>query len=318
MSEAAFPATAPVVELIGGTPLVDLSELSASAGVSIFGKLEARNPGGSIKDRPALFIVQDAWEALSEGASLVDATSGNTGLAYALLGRALGFPVHLFMPENASDERKGLFGLYGAELTLTPADEGQDGAIERCQAYLEGAEGAHVYADQYSNPANPRAHEQTTGPEILTQAPRRVSHFVAGIGTGGTITGIARCLADQAPEARVIGLQPAEPLHGMEGWKHLETNKRPAVLDETLIHETATVTTMEAWETGARILRELGVALGPSSGANVAACLALAEELDEGTIVTVLPDGLDRYGSTTYAGFVREETAEARQPGGQA
>lgn len=194
MSSAAFPQDAPLVQLIGGTPLVDLSMLSPNPEVTLQGKLEARNPGGSVKDRPALFIVRDAWPQLSQGATLVDATSGNTGIAYAVLGRALGFPVHLFMPENASDERKAMFELYGAEMTLTSADEGQDGAIEACQAHAEDHGEQVVYVDQYSNPANPRSHRETTGPEILAQTEGQLTHLVTGIGTGGTITGLASFL----------------------------------------------------------------------------------------------------------------------------
>ncbi len=303
---------APIVALIGDTPLVDLTAVSPDPAVTIHGKLESRNPGGSVKDRPALAIVQDAWEELSRGATLIDATSGNTGIAYALLGRALGFPVHLFMPENASDERKRMFDLYGAQMTLTPADEGQDGAIERCQAHAEEAGDAVVYVDQYSNPANPRAHLETTGPEILAQTDGRLTHLITGIGTGGTITGIGRCLAKQAPDVRVVGLQPAEPLHGMEGWKHLPTNKTPAVLDRTVIHEERTVGTMDAWHAGVELLERLGLAVGPSAAAGLAACQGLAEELDEGHLVTILPDGFDRYASTLYGEHLREE---GRTPG---
>lgn len=299
---------------MGDTPLVDLSALSPNPSVTIHGKLESRNPGGSVKDRPALFIVRDAWDRLAQGATLIDATSGNTGIAYALMGRALGFPVHLFMPENASDERKRLFELYAAEMTLTPADEGQDGAIERCQAYAEANAEDIVYVDQYSNPANPAAHVATTGPEILDQADGRLTHVVTGIGTGGTVTGIGRFLAKQAPEVRVIGLQPAEPLHGMEGWKHLATNKTPAILDKSVIHEERLIATMAAWEAGVQLLEHTGLAVGPSAGAGVAACQALAEELDDGHLVTILPDGFDRYASTLYGEHLRQE---AQQPGGR-
>jgi len=304
-----FPSDVPLVELIGDTPLVDLSALSPNPDVSIHGKLESANPGGSIKDRPALSMVQDAWARLSAGATLVDATSGNTGIAYAVFGRALGFDVHLFMPDNASDERKQLFDLYGAKTTLTPADEGQDGAIKRCQAHAAEHGEDLVYVDQYSNPANPRAHEQTTGPEIVKQADAP-THLVAGIGTGGTITGLARYFDEHRPSMRVIGLQPRSPMHGMEGWKHLETNHTPAIYEPELLDEVQTVDTNAAWQTGVRILDELGLALGPSAGANVAGAIQLAEQLDEGRVVTVLPDGFDRYASTLYADRVREAMQE--------
>ncbi|MDX1611099.1 MAG: PLP-dependent cysteine synthase family protein [Candidatus Thermoplasmatota archaeon] len=307
MAEVAFPEHAPVVRLIGETPLVDLSALSPNPAVTIQGKLEQRNPGGSIKDRPALYIARAAWPELARGATLVDATSGNTGIAYALLGRALGFPVHLFMPENASEERKRTFQLYGARLTLTPAEEGQDGAIEACQAYLaEDQDAPIVYADQYSNEANPLAHERTTGPEIDAQSGAGLTHFVAGIGTGGTLTGTARYLAKHRPGVQIVGLQPAEPLHGMEGWKHLATNKVPAILDPSVMDEERTVGTLAAWDTGARLLTEVGLALGPSAGAAVAACCELASELEEGHLVTILPDGFERYQSTRYAEHVLE------------
>lgn len=304
--EAAFPEDAPLIQLIGDTPLVDLSSLSPNPNVRIEGKLEARNPGGSVKDRPALSMVVDAWDQLAAGRTLIDATSGNTGIAYAVLGRALGFDVHLFMPENASEERKALFALYGAEVTLTPGDEGQDGAIERCQAHADAHADEIVYVDQYSNPANPHAHEETTGPEILSDTRDGLTHFVAGIGTGGTITGTARFLRKFKPAVEVVGLQPAQALHGMEGWKHLETNKVPSILDRNVIDRTRTVPTQDAWDAGVRLLDELGLALGPSAGAAVAGCLALAEELDQGRLVTILPDGFDRYGSTLYADHLRE------------
>lgn len=300
-----FPRSAPIVDLVGQTPMVDLSPLSPSEDVEILGKLEADNPGGSVKDRPALAIARDAWSKLGQGRTLVDATSGNTGIAYAVIGRALGFDVHLFMPENASRERKDLFQLYGAEVTLTPGDEGQDGAIERCRAHAD-EHPETVYVDQYSNPANPRAHEETTGPEILDQTDGRVTHLVAGVGTGGTITGTARALDASEADARVVGLQPEQALHGMEGWKHLSTNKTPAVLDRSVLDAERTVGTERAWETGVRLVDELGLALGPSAGANVAGSLDVARELDEGVVVTVLPDGFDRYASTLYGDRVRE------------
>jgi cysteine synthase B len=307
-----FPAEAPLVELIGDTPLVDLSSLVDADGVDLLGKLESTNPGGSVKDRPARAIVEDAWEEISQGATLVDATSGNTGIAYAVLGRALGFDVHLFMPENASDERKELFDLYGAEVTLTPADEGQDGAIERCTDHA-ATRSDIVYVDQYSNPANPRAHRETTGPELVNQVPD-VTHFVAGVGTGGTITGTARYLRKHVPETDVVGLQPASALHGMEGWKHLETNKTPAILDRSVIDGTRVVDTQDAWRAGVDALAELGLALGPSAGAAVAGCRQLARELGEGRLATILPDAFDRYRSTLYADRVREAIAGEGSP----
>jgi cysteine synthase B len=298
---------APVVDLVGDTPLVDLSRLSPNPDVELHAKLEAANPGGSVKDRPALFIARDAWSKLADGRTLTDATSGNTGIAYAVIGRGLGFDVHLFMPANASQERKDLFDLYGAEVTLTPPDEGQDGAIEACQAHAEEAGDDVVYVDQYSNPANPRSHEATTGPEILDQLGAPPTHLVTGVGTGGTITGTGRALRE-ACGARIVGLQPEQALHGMEGWKHLPTNKTPRVLDESVLDETRTVGTDDAWATGARLVDELGLALGPSAGANVLGAIELARELDEGRIVTVLPDAFDRYASTLYADRVREHT----------
>jgi cysteine synthase B len=299
-----FPDDASLVRLIGDTPLVDLSQLLGSK-ARAFGKLEARNPGGSVKDRPALAMVRDAWDELSAGGTLVDATSGNTGIAYAVLGRALGFDVHLFMPENASDERKQLFALYGAEVTLTPPGEGQDGAIERCTDHAQRRGEEVVYVDQYANPANPRAHEQTTGPEIVDQADQ-LTHFVAGIGTGGTITGTARHLRKAVPEIEIVGLQPAGPLHGMEGWKHLETNKTPSILDRSVIDEVRVVDTEDAWQAGAEFLTELGLALGPSAGAALAGIRSIAEETPDARVATILPDGFDRYRSTLYADRVRE------------
>lgn len=315
MRELPFPEDTPVVQLIGDTPMVDLSALSPNPDVTIEGKLESANPGGSVKDRPALSMVLNSWEAISSGRTLVDATSGNTGIAYAVLGRALGFPVHLFMPENASEERKQLFRLYGAQVTLTPGDEGQDGAIERCQDHVDEHPDDVVYVDQYSNPANPHAHEEMTGPEILQQSEEDVTHFVAGIGTGGTITGTARFLRKFSPATDIVGLQPAQALHGMEGWKHLKTNKTPSVLDRNVIDAERTVATQDAWDAGVALVRELGLALGPSAGAALAGCQALAEEIDRGHIVTILPDGFDRYGSTLYADHVRDAMAPTEGPG---
>ncbi len=295
--------------LVGDTPLVDLSALSPNPSVAIHGKLEAANPGGSVKDRPALFIAREAWPRLEKGRTLVDATSGNTGIAYALMGRAFGFDVHLFMPENASQERKDLFSLYGADVTLTPGEDGQDGAIDACQAHVDQDPHAVEYVDQYSNPENPRSHQETTGPEILDQAPH-VTHLVAGIGTGGTITGTARFLDEAAPHVDIIGLQPARALHGMEGWKHLDTNKTPRVLDASLLDDQRTVDTHDAWDASVRLVDEAGLALGPSAGAALAGSQALARELGEGRIVTILPDGFDRYASTLYAEHVRHATGE--------
>ena len=312
-----------VLERIGETPLVDLSALLPHGGdgrVRLLAKAEMANPGGSVKDRPALAMVLDAEERglLSPraddpggGRRILDATSGNTGIAYAMIGAARGYGVTLCLPENASPERKRILAAYGAELVLTDPLEGTDGAIQEARRRVEAEPGRWAYLDQYSNPANPRAHESSTGPEILRQSGGRLTHFVTGLGTSGTFMGVGRFLRRETPEVRRIAVQPDGPLHGLEGLKHMETALVPAIWDPSLADEQRPVATEDAYAMARRLARSHGVLVGPSSAANVAAALAVAGELLAGasagrdaapvaTVVTVLADGADKYLSEPF------------------
>jgi len=249
-----------------------------------------------VKDRPALWMVLAAEEAgIPAGATLLDATSGNTGVALALVGAVRGHPVELCMPDRVSLERKRIARAFGATLTLTDPLEGTDGAILAAHEKAGREPGRYVYLDQYGNPANPLAHERTTGPEIWAQTGGRVTHFVAGVGTSGTIGGVSRALRPHG--VRIVAVQPDEALHGIEGWKHLPSALRPAIWDESLADAHTVVSTEAALAMTRRLAREEGIFAGPSGGGAVAAALALAREQD-GVIVVLIADGGDRYLST--------------------
>ena len=292
----------PLLAQIGDTPLVPLQRLAARSGPQLLVKLERANPGGSVKDRAARGIVTQAIRAGAlPGRRLLDATSGNTGIAYAQLGAALGFGVTLCVPGSASLERRRILRAFGAEVIETDPLEGSDGAIQRARALF--AEAPHVfwYADQYSNPANPRAHEQTTGPELLRQlAGRPLDLFVAGLGTSGTFVGTSRFLRRASPRTRLASVEPEGPLHGLEGLKHMASALVPTIYDPTLADVKLGVPTEAAHEMTRRLAREEGLFVGPSSGAAVFAALRLGRELEARTVVAVLPDGGDRYLSDRF------------------
>jgi cysteine synthase B len=288
---------AAVWQLIGRTPLVRLTRLEPHPGVEIHAKLESRNPGGSVKDRPASAILRDALQrgVLTHGRTILDATSGNTGIAYAMLGAAIGFPVKLCVPANVTQERQRLLRVYGAQIVWTDPMDGSDGAIREARRLYAADPERYFYADQYNNPANWRAHYDTTGVEILEQTARRVTHFVAGLGTSGTFIGTSRRLREEKPDVRLISMQPDSPLHGLEGLKHMATAIVPGIYDPMLADENLTVDTESAWTMVRRLAREEGIFAGVSGAAALVAARRVAASLDRGVIVTILPDGGDRY-----------------------
>jgi cysteine synthase B len=264
--------------------------------VVILGKAEWFNPGGSVKDRAAWSIVSQGLEhGWLPGRRLLDASSGNTGVAYAMLGAAVGFGVTICIPASASSERLGILEAYGAELVVTDPLEGTDGSIREAVAMAEREEGRFWYADQYGNDANWRAHYAGTGPEIWEKTRGTVTHFIVGVGTSGTLVGAGRRLKELDPGIRVISVEPSEPLHAIEGLKHLETATRPGIYDPSVADERTFVGTEEAQLQAARLARESGCFVGASSGAAYAAALRVASGIEAGTLVVMLPDGGDRY-----------------------
>lgn len=290
--------------LIGNTPLIRLRRVARgiSADVQVYGKAEWFNPGGSVKDRPAAAILQAAIHSgqLEDGRGLLDSTSGNMGIAYATLGAALNIPVHLAVPSNASPERLSLLRALGAEITLTDPLEGSEGARQVAAELAESEPRKYFYANQYDNPANARAHYQTTGPEIHRQTRARVTHFVAGLGTTGTLVGAGRYLREHLPRVEIVGLQPDSPLHGLEGLKHLPTSEVPAIYDASVPDRILKVATEDAYEMARRLAREEGLFVGVSAAAAVHASLNLGAELDAGTIVAILPDSGMKYLSEPF------------------
>jgi cysteine synthase B len=287
----------PLLLRIGDTPLVELQRIPRGTGLRVFAKLESANPGGSVKDRAARSIVQHALlTGALPGRRLLDASSGNTGIAYAMLGGALGFGVTLFLPATASPERKKILRAYGAEVIETDPLEGTDGAILEARRLAEDEPNSYYYADQYSNPANPRAHETTTGPEILRQLKGQpLDLFVAGLGTSGTFVGTARYLKKASPRTRLVSVEPDGPLHGLEGLKHMASAIVPRIYDATLADARVGVATEEAQEVTRRLAREEGLLVGLSSGAAVAAALRVGRETEARTVAVILPDGGERY-----------------------
>jgi cysteine synthase B len=296
-----------LLELIGNTPLIDLSALTGRDEVRLLAKAEFANPGGSVKDRPALAMMLDAERRglLAEGKRLLDATSGNTGIAYAMIGAAMGVPVTLCLPESASPERKKILRAYGAEIRITDPMSGSDGAILEARRLVAEEPERWVYLDQYSNPENWRAHYRATGPEIWEQTGGAVTHFVTGLGTSGTFMGVGRFLRETKPEVRLISVEPDSPFHGLEGMKHIASAIVPRIYDPALADEAMELPTEEAYRMVKRLARETGLLAGISSGCNVAAALKVAAGLRAGTVVTVLCDGADKYLSDR---FWEEET----------
>lgn len=292
-----------VVDLIGRTPLVRLRHFERETpGVELYAKAEWQNPGGSVKDRAASRMIADgeATGRLHPGLTIVDATSGNTGIAYAMVGAAKGYQVKLCLPENASPERKQILRAFGVELVLTDPLEGTDGAIREVRRMVEADPDRYFYPDQYSNDANWRAHFETTGPEIIEQTQGRVTHFVAGLGTSGTFMGTGRALRKHNPHIRLISFQPDSPFHGLEGLKHMATAMVPKIYDSTLADEDLGVSSEEAYVLVRRLAREEGLLVGISSGAALAATLMVGRRLTEGVVVTVFPDGAEKYLSESF------------------
>jgi len=289
-----------VIDAIGGTPLIELPRIASDVpGLRLLAKGEHLNPGGSVKDRPARAMILDgiARGLLTDGKTILEATSGNTGIADAMIGRALGYRVALCVPGNISSERRTILEAYGAELFLTDPLEGTDGAIRNARALAAERPNVYFYPDQYSNPANWRAHFETTGPEIWEETGGRLTHFVAGVGTSGTFTGVTRFLRANDPSVRCISVEPDAPLHGLEGMKHMASAMVPPIYDPTLADGRVEVATSDAHAMCRRLAREEGLFVGPSAGANVVASLAVARGLDgaAATIVTVFCDGGSRY-----------------------
>ena len=295
-----------VLDLIGNTPLIDLSELTGRPEVRLLAKAEHANPGGSVKDRAALAIILDAERRGLFGPSgpgaggrrLLDATSGNTGIAYAMIGAVRRIPVTLCMPENVSPERRKIVLAYGAEMRLTDPLAGSDGAIAEARRLTAAEPERYAYVDQYSNPENWGAHYRGTGPEIWAQTSGEITHFVTGLGTSGTFMGVGRFLRDTRPAVKLISVEPDSPFHGLEGMKHMASALVPRIYDPGLADEAREMPTETAYAMVHRLARELGLRVGVSAGANVAAALAVADEVPRGaaaTIVTVLCDGADKY-----------------------
>jgi cysteine synthase B len=299
-AEAGAPARPPegaVWSLIGNTPLARLRHVEPHPGVEIHAKLESRNPGGSVKDRAAASMIREGIRtgALVPGKTLLDASSGNTGIALAMLGAALGYPVKLCVPSNVSTERKRLLDVYGADVVWTSPLEGSDGAIREARRLFALEPERYFYADQYSNDANWRAHYETTAVEILAQTNGRITHFVAGLGTSGTFIGTGRRLRQEKPDVRLISMQPDSPFHGLEGLKHMESAIVPPIYDPTLADDAVTVETDEAWAMVRRLAREEGVFVGVSGAAALVATLRAASAVERGVFVTIIPDSGDRY-----------------------
>ena len=293
---------ASMTELVGNTPLLKIERISRDTpGVEIFAKLEYFNPGGSVKDRAALQMVGDglADGSFRKGETLIDSTSGNTGIALAWIGAALGFRVTLVMPSNVSLARKQITLAYGAELIFSDPLEGSDGAIRHVRRVIDEAPGRYFYPDQYSNPSNPRAHYLTTAPEIWAQTFGRITHFVAGLGTSGTVMGAGRRLKELNPAIEIVAVEPAEPMHGLEGLKHMGSSILPAIYEPALHDQKLSITTDAGWDMTERLLVEEGLAVGHSSGAAMAGAYQLARRLSDrkqpGLVVAVFCDRADRY-----------------------
>jgi len=299
---ASNSAPASLLDLIGNTPLIKLANMVGNPRVEIYGKAEWANPGGSVKDRPALNMILDGERsgALTRDKTIIDSTSGNTGISYAMIAAARGYRVKLCLPKNASEERKRILEAYGVELVLTDPLAGSDGAILAVREIVAADPDKYFYPDQYNNPANWRAHYETTGVEIFEQTGGRVTHFVAGLGTSGTFVGAGRRLRELKPEVKLISMQPDSPFHGLEGLKHMETAIVPGIYDMALADEEVEVGSEEAHSMVKLLARREGWFVGISSGANVVAALKVADRIDEGVIVTVLCDDASKYLSEKF------------------
>jgi S-sulfo-L-cysteine synthase (O-acetyl-L-serine-dependent) len=305
-SLASSGAGGSILESIGNTPLMRLSRIGADLqGVTICAKAEWMNPGGSVKDRAAYSMIRDGEKQgkLTPGKVILDATSGNTGIAYAMIGAALGYRVKLCLPTSASPERKKVLQAYGVEIIYTPGDEGTDGAIRRVREIYSAEPDKYFYPDQYGNPANPTAHYMTTAPEIFQQTHGQITHFVAGLGTSGTFVGTTRRLKELNPKIRCISFQPDSPFHGLEGLKHMETAIVPPIYDASLADENLAVHTENAQEMARRLAREEGILVGVSAGAALWTAIDVARRLPEGEralMVCIFPDAGEKYLSERF------------------
>jgi cysteine synthase B len=294
-----------ITKLIGNTPLLRVQLFERYfPGLEVYAKAEWFNPGGSVKDRAALAMIEDGERTgkLTHDKTIIDSTSGNTGIAYALVGAAKGYKVKLVMPANASAERKALVAAYGAEIVYSDAGDGSDGAIILVRQLIAMDPDRYFYPDQYSNPANPRAHYEGTAVEILAQTSGRITHFIAGLGTTGTFVGTSRRLKEHDPSIRTIAVQPEDSFHGLEGLKHIPTAIVPKVWDPSVADEIWDAPTEPAYDLARSVARTEGLLVGHSSGAALWAIRRLAETVPEGVVVTVFPDSGDRYLSTGLYG----------------
>src|SRR4051812_44340991 len=292
-----------VLDLIGNTPLVGFRRIDAElGGVKVFGKAEWANPGGSVKDRAALSMILDGERrgVLTRDKILVDATSGNTGIAYAMICAERGYRVKLALPKNASEERKQTLRAYGADLVLTDPTEGTDGAQRFVKKLVENDPGKYFYPDQYNNPANWRAHYETTAMEIWRQTDGQITHFEAGMGTSGTFVGVTKRLKELNPSIQCISMQPNSPLHGLEGMKHMASALVPGIYDPNLADDLIEVATEDAHRMVLRLAREEGILVGVSSGGNLVAAMQAAEKLKEGVVVTIFCDSAAKYLSEDF------------------
>ncbi|MFQ5585411.1 MAG: PLP-dependent cysteine synthase family protein [Thermodesulfobacteriota bacterium] len=295
-------ATRSAVEMVGNTPLVRINRITADLpkGIDIYAKLEGYNPGGSVKDRPALKMIEDAEAAgrLTRDKIILDSSSGNTGIAYAWIGAVKGYKVDLVVPENVSEERKKTLNAFGAKVIFSNPMEGSDGAIRLAwKLYVENAE-KYCKLDQYNNPSNSKAHYETTGPEIIEQTDGAVTHFVASIGTGGTIMGTGRRLKEFNRDIGVIAVEPESAFHGLEGLKHMASSIVPGIYHEEELDRKVPTPTEAAYDMVKRLAREEGLLVGQSSGAAMWGAMEVARRLEKGLIVVVFPDGGDKYLST--------------------
>jgi cysteine synthase B len=290
-----------ILEMIGNTPLYRLRYFyQKKTNTNIYAKLEKYNPGGSVKDRPALRMILEGIKSgqLTKSKTILESTSGNTGIALAMIGAVLGYRVKIFLPKNVSEERKKTLIAFGAEVVFTDPVEGSDGAYRECLVEYEKHADRYFKPDQYNNPANPLAHYETTAPEIIRQTGGMITHFVAGIGTGGTLVGTGKRLKEFNSSIEVIGVEPDSPFHGLEGLKHIESSMMPGILDKSFYDRVIHVKTEDAYNLVREIAKKEGILVGESSGAVLWACLKIANETKDASIVTVFPDGGSNYFST--------------------
>lgn len=298
-----------LLDTVGNTPLIEICKLNPKyPSVRIFAKLEGANPGGSVKDRPALFMIRKAEEdgTLTKGKIVVEPTSGNTGIALAMICALKGYKVRLFMPECVSVERRRILEALGADLILTPADEGTDGAIIRAKTLVDEEPDHYFMPDQFTNPANVLSHYKTTGPEIINQIEDGIDYFIAGMGTTGTLMGTGEYLRENLPDIRIIGIEPVKN-HRIQGLKNMKESIVPAIYDEHSLDDKFYVNDAESFEMARRLAREEGLFVGMSSGAALAGVLKLLDRVNHCTVVTVFPDKGERYLSTTLFASICSE-----------